>query len=176
MRETFTPHDFIVMIQSLLSKRLQGWFVKIFFAVFTTCGTVSCWIRNSNDENRYRRFYHCVQRLGRFDVKLQCAYECWLVVALKGVLHNEKVVRLALDDSPIKRSRGQSPFLLPLLNALFFFRKFFRRRSKLRRNVTRGAISPQGEADAGGRKFLGPPLGRRYDMKRKPIFSQRFHE
>ena len=132
MRETFTPHDFIVMIQSLLSKRLQGWFVKIFFAVFTTCGTVSCWIRNSNDENRYRRFYHCVQRLGRFDVKLQCAYECWLVVALKGVLHNEKVVRLALDDSPIKRSRGQAPFLLPLLSAFFIFRKIvFRRRRKL---------------------------------------------
>lgn len=103
MRETFIPHDFIITIQAVLRKGLRRWFAEIFFAALTVCGTVSAWIRNSGEEGRYRKFYHYVQRLGRFDETIQSAYAAWLVCSLNNVLQHEAVVRLALDDSPIKR-------------------------------------------------------------------------
>ena len=103
MRETFVPHVFIITIQNVLNKGLRFWFVEIFFSALTVCGTVSSWILNSNEEKRYRKFYRYLQRLGRFDERIQNAYESWLIGALKDALQKENVVRLALDDSPIKR-------------------------------------------------------------------------
>ena len=82
---------------------MRFWFVEIFFSALTVCGTVSSWILNSNEEKRYRKFYRYLQRLGRFDERIQNAYESWLIGALKDALQKENVVRLALDDSPIKR-------------------------------------------------------------------------
>ena len=103
MRETFVPHAFIIVIQNVLSKGLHSWFVKIFFSALTVCGTVSSWILNANEEKRCREFYRYLQRLGRFDERIQNAYESWLIGVLKNALQKENVVRLALDDSPIKR-------------------------------------------------------------------------
>lgn len=103
MRETYIPHSLIVAIQNVLGKGLRYWFAEIFFSALTVCGTVSSWICNSNEEKRYRKFYHYLQRLGRFDERIQNAYESWLIDALKLVLKKANVVRLALDDSPIKR-------------------------------------------------------------------------
>ena len=82
---------------------MRFWFVEIFFSALTVCGTVSSWILNSNEEKRYRKFYRYLQRLGRFDERIQNAYESWLIGVLKNALQKENVVRLALDDSPIKR-------------------------------------------------------------------------
>ena len=74
-----------------------------FFLRFNRLGAVSSWILNSNEEKRYRKFYRYLQRLGRFDDRIQNAYESWLIGALKDSLQQQNVVRLALDDSPIKR-------------------------------------------------------------------------
>ena len=68
MRDTPIPHDLFVTIQSVLCERLQGWASFIFAA----------------------------SRL-HFDEVLQCAYERRLVAEMRGVLHNETVVRLALS-------------------------------------------------------------------------------
>ncbi len=69
----------------------------VYFRGVETRGTITCWIRSSNGGNRYRKYYHYVQRLGHFDEVLQCAYERRLVAEMRGVLHNETVVRLALS-------------------------------------------------------------------------------
>ena len=103
MRETSVPHAFIITIQNVLIKGLRFWFVEIFFSALTVCGTVSSLILNANEEKRYRKFYRYLQRLGRFDERIQNAYESWLIGVLKDALQKENVVRLALDDSPIKR-------------------------------------------------------------------------
>ena len=103
MRETFIPRNLIVTIQSVLHKGLRPWFAEIFFAALVAYGPISEWIRKSCNEKKYRKFYHSVQRFGRFDEKIQNVYSTWLVKAFKSSLQEADSVRLALDDSPIKR-------------------------------------------------------------------------
>jgi len=97
------PRSPIVAIQNVLVKGLRYWFAEIFFSALTVYGTVSFWIRNSNEEKRYRKFYHYLQRLGRFDERIQNACESWLVDALKHILKKVNVVRMALDDCRLRK-------------------------------------------------------------------------
>ena len=69
----------------------------VYFRGVETRGTITCWIRIFNFCYFFRKYYHYVQRLGHFDEVLQCAYERRLVAEMRGVLHNETVVRLALS-------------------------------------------------------------------------------
>jgi len=103
MSETFIPHNFIMTISNDLRKGLQRWFIEIFFCALLVRGPVSSWISCSNNPKYYRKFYCYLQRLGRYDETIQNAHTIWLVNALKENLQRETVIRLALDDSPIKR-------------------------------------------------------------------------
>jgi len=74
MHETFVPHNFIVTIQNALNKGSQPWFAKIFISALTSGGAVSSWIHNSDNVDRFRKFYHYIQRLGVRDETIQNAY------------------------------------------------------------------------------------------------------
>ena len=104
MQETSVLHDFIITNQQVLSKWSRYWFAEIFFSALTACGTVSSWILNSDNPKRYKKFYYFLQRLGEQNVAIQIANVAWLLGALHKDLQQATSIRLALDDSPIKRS------------------------------------------------------------------------
>jgi hypothetical protein len=104
MHKTSVLYDFIVTTESGLSKWSRYWYGEIFFSSLTANGPVSSWIHNSDNSKRYKKFYYFLQRLGAQNTAIQNTYVPWLLGALHKDLQQATSIRLALDDSPIKRS------------------------------------------------------------------------
>ena len=93
----------IIALKAAMYKRTHEYFLKFIWAAVIVCGTISQWIHAIGDDNRFRKYYHQLARLGYFDDDIQYNYVKWFFDNIERLLSGACRIVLAGDDTPIKR-------------------------------------------------------------------------